>query len=1202
MSSPRRRKTRRKSLLDEMEEMARSEELQLLRDELEQEEQAYSESAQRDHFEEEEALSWLQHNHHDEHTPGGEGSTDNQVTPLPVVREASEHYDEISHPVLQEEQPANPRLPARSATLASSQQMVLEGSSTSFSMRSAPTKLNGNNAEAGVTNVKDKPVDDSMTHQNSARSMGDISTVGPGPTEHVYSERTPLGFRRTYSETFNRMASLPSKSPKRMTFRPNNLRRPLSSSSRDSVRKSSSNMSSSSSVDLQSGEGSSTWTDTATAAAIVAASAQSIRSYVQFNQGEHVLVSLSLLNITNGEDDKSTFTICPVNKYGYPPGDGKLDVQKRGPYEYLLCVVQNVHFDEDERYYTIKRCDNGSEQRADPGWMEAIDQYDDCILVALRAAQRTKDSHYPTDGFSVSGHGCGQFIGDICSIFSQPVRYFKERVVPFYREKRQSSKNYVTKVLHGDAVFMKIQLTPINLLVVCSILFLLLPPFSLAVLPPKTDKAVAIVCLVVWLVLAIELFFEIAIRPSHFQELIKSDKAYAPSTVRYLNSFHLFFEVLALVLFIPEFPCIFDNNCNDSIPMSLIWCCVYSILGEHERRMFTARFILGLSFLRAFPLVRHWRQMWLMHAFDPSSDENLFLRRLLLADKSNKLKESSSTFLPKDISDESTPNLTEEELMDGNKTDEQRLKNAATIGTALMLLNSHRGLLFSIAVIAFFPAVFNALNMNRVLFSDVELLLENNKVSVSESHCDFLRTTVCSWLQANARSLNEFFEREENLHLAYAALLPARCEWQDESGVITDCRICQNDEDGFPEACALWDNWRQQPSPTFLAEETGTRKGGYVEISRSYTGFANFSDTNTADYYVEAIYNVNPVVSYASASLLMLLLSSLLLVLVGLYVMREDAGRLVLDPLRRMLKIVVRYADNPLSQTPGGKDKSDGRESLGEGKDELGNYETAQLINAISKIADLLRKCWGVAGAGIISSNLARTKDGKTVVFNPTLPGKRVYALFGFVQINHFDRHLRALESEVMILINDVARVVHDEVYRWALNDSGQCNKNLGGMFLMVFRIGDFSEVYDRMRRATDVVFDTQIKRRTKLRRRRISSMDKSRGRSAKSKGSSSHLEPENDGTLQLASLPGIQSFADRAVIGFLKSFAGIHRDDRLRDWKKDFRLGAGVGAFKIDVLYGMDAGWAVEGAVGSEYKIDATYLSPHVNMVSGYD
>ncbi len=28
-------------------------------------------------------------------------------------------------------------------------------------------------------------------------------------------------------------------------------------------------------------------------------------------------------------------------------------------------------------------------------------------------------------------------------------------------------------------------------------------------------------------------------------------------------------------------------------------------------------------------------------------------------------------------------------------------------------------------------------------------------------------------------------------------------------------------------------------------------------------------------------------------------------------------------------------------------------------------------------------------------------------------------------------------------------------------------------------------------------------------------------------------------------------------------------------------------------------AGWAIEGAIGSEFKIDASYLSPHVNMAS---
>eukprot|EP00536_Pseudo-nitzschia_multiseries_P012349 jgi/Psemu1/309027/fgenesh1_kg.467_\ len=81
---------------------------------------------------------------------------------------------------------------------------------------------------------------------------------------------------------------------------------------------------------------------------------------------------------------------------------------------------------------------------------------------------------------------------------------------------------------------------------------------------------------------------------------------------------------------------------------------------------------------------------------------------------------------------------------------------------------------------------------------------------------------------------------------------------------------------------------------------------------------------------------------------------------------------------------------------------------------------------------------------------------------------------------------------------------------------------------------------------------------------------------------------------IQLESLPGIQGFTDRALLGMLKSFAGIHRERSLNEWQNDPRLRA-----TVDVVYGMDAGWAVEGAVGSEYKIDATYLSPHVNMAS---
>ena len=174
-------------------------------------------------------------------------------------------------------------------------------------------------------------------------------------------------------------------------------------------------------------------------------------------------------------------------------------------------------------------------------------------------------------------------------------------------------------------------------------------------------------------------------------------------------------------------------------------------------------------------------------------------------------------------------------------------------------------------------------------------------------------------------------------------------------------------------------------------------------------------------------------------------------------------------------------AENPLAQpVQQKKPKPRSRNNNGDfdreydsSQAQLGNYETEQLISAITKIADLLRKCWGVAGAGIISTNLARTQDGMTIAFNPTVPGKRVYAIFGFVAIDGFGEQLRALNADVMILINDVAKVVHDEVYRWALGNSGQCNKNLGNAFLMVFRIGDFNEVHERKARATDVVFSS---------------------------------------------------------------------------------------------------------------------------------
>jgi len=105
------------------------------------------------------------------------------------------------------------------------------------------------------------------------------------------------------------------------------------------------------------------------AASVVAQSAATAakRGHVQFNTEDAVLCMLTLLNVTNPGDDTESFTVSPVNIHGYPPGEGKTELERQGPYVFVLATVKKVHFDEDERYYTVVRADNGTEQRADTG-------------------------------------------------------------------------------------------------------------------------------------------------------------------------------------------------------------------------------------------------------------------------------------------------------------------------------------------------------------------------------------------------------------------------------------------------------------------------------------------------------------------------------------------------------------------------------------------------------------------------------------------------------------------------------------------------------------------------------------------------------------------------------------------------------------------------------------------------------------------
>lgn len=199
--------------------------------------------------------------------------------------------------------------------------------------------------------------------------------------------------------------------------------------------------------------------------------------------------------------------------------------------------------------------------------------------------------------------------------------------------------------------------------------------------------------------------------------------------------------------------------------------------------------------------------------------------------------------------------------------------------------------------------------------------------------------------------------------------------------------------------------------------------------------------TNSSEgvtYNVNATYNIKYLLQQeAKAGIYLTIFVVFMLVSLSTQ-FNGDAQKLVLAPIESMMEMINRVANDPL-------ENYDFNEING-----TGEYETKVVQVAIQKITALLRVGFGVAGAEIISTNMAVEGEGSNVL-EPMIPGKRIYALFGFCDIHSFDHCTERLEDEIMTFVNSVARIVHDEVTRWG----GLCNKNLGNAFLIVWRIGD---------------------------------------------------------------------------------------------------------------------------------------------------
>lgn len=266
----------------------------------------------------------------------------------------------------------------------------------------------------------------------------------------------------------------------------------------------------------------------------------------------------------------------------------------------------------------------------------------------------------------------------------------------------------------------------------------------------------------------------------------------------------------------------------------------------------------------------------------------------------------------------------------------------------------------------------------------------------------------------------------------------------------------------------------------------------------------------------------------------------------------RDATYLVIKPIEGMISKVNRIARNPLEAAQEEEnealayEKAKMKEKKKKGKKsarkEMAEFETAKVEQTIIKMGALLALGFGEAGAKIIADNMGHGGD-----VDPMVPGNKVVAIFGFCDIRNFTDATEVLQEDVMLFVNEVADIVHGAVDRF----SGAANKNIGDAFLLVWKFN------------------------------------------------SDDVELDETGQLVTKQNSRNAQYADMSLISFLRIIAEIRKSHKLDRYSQNKQILEKLPNFQVKLGFGLHVGWAIEGAIGSDFKIDASYLSPNVNTAS---
>jgi class 3 adenylate cyclase len=216
-------------------------------------------------------------------------------------------------------------------------------------------------------------------------------------------------------------------------------------------------------------------------------------------------------------------------------------------------------------------------------------------------------------------------------------------------------------------------------------------------------------------------------------------------------------------------------------------------------------------------------------------------------------------------------------------------------------------------------------------------------------------------------------------------------------------------------------------------------------------------------------------------------------------------------------------------------------------KEVLKGMETSFLMSTILRIGSLMKVGFGSAGVEIIRHNLQKGQNKNMLILNSQ--GSTVSCIFLFCDIRQFTDATECLQEEVFVFTNRIAAVVHSICHAYG----GSANKNVGDAFLVSWLLDDDSGNSVRFGR---------------------------------------RLSP---------ALVAKNNQADKALLSVVKICIALHYDDYYVQAMSDNARNALLNKLKdrpgpvVQMGFGLHAGKAVQGALGSERKIDATYVSEAV-------